>query len=230
MVCDKDGVWDVAGIVLGFTTGQPEGYELTYEATNGVSAVRLYAWGALFGADGQAVFDALTIEGTSFENAQVPESLRLGLRKLILKLKPLETWAALLVDYTHDEPIPLTFEEDETMVDNYRYQTTSAAGTLDILDTEVFHIAFKGTAAGYMARFDDARNFTMVGTAPNDGRMFRLTNHSSEGIVVSNNDLSYQKILPPKGVMQVSLKDNTTLAGVWEFSTHITGDAEEVGG
>jgi len=226
MVCDKDGVWDTVGKITGSTTA-PTNYEwqtLSYSATNGVSAVRLYVWGALFGPVGQAVFDDVEIIGPTFTRAQVLEELRLNLRRLILKLKPLDTWAGLLVDYYTDEPIvPGEFDEDE--MDTYRTQTFTEAQTVWLYETEtamrINFVGSVGTETEALVRFDDAQNFTQ-------GRSYRLVNADDAAeITVGNYDLSVTKVLPPGGIMEVYLRDNSTAAGDWVFLTHITGDAEE---
>jgi len=222
MVCDKDGVWDVAGKITGLTAGSSIGYTLTYSATNGVSGVRFYVWGALVGADGQAVFDKLEITGMDFTLATIPIEQRLAFRKLVIKLKPLNTWCALLVDYTEpDEGEPGAFEEDDM---TYRTQAITEGGTVWIYESEAaVHIKLigtTGTETQAYVRFDDAQNFT-------EGRLYRLTNLTDAEISVVNYDMSYIKILPPDGKMDIHLIDNSSAAGTWKFLTHITGDAAE---
>ena len=226
MVCDKDGVWDTAGKITGSATA-PTNYEwqtLTYTASNGVSAVRLYAWGALFGSDGQCAFDDVEITTVTFTRAQVLEELRMNLRKLILKLKPLDTWAALLVDYYSDDtPVVGEFDEDE--MDTYRTQTFTEASTTWLYESEtamrINFVGSVGTETEGIIRFDDAQNFT-------EGRSYRLMNADDAAeLTVGNYDLSNTKTLPPNGIMECYLRDNSTAAGDWIFVMHITGDAEE---
>jgi hypothetical protein len=114
VVCNKDGEWDEAGIVL--SADSPAAEELEYTATNGVSGVRLYLTSAhpenITEGD-SAWFDDLRCEGLVVERALVPEELRLSLRKAILKYKPMRAWGALLVEYTVGE---LPLEEREVLL------------------------------------------------------------------------------------------------------------------
>ncbi len=112
VVCDKDGVWDTAGIRLSATgsTGQ----QLTYMAANGVSAARLYVTtGTHVPVLGDyARFDEILLDDPAFTLASISEQWRSKFEKLVLRYKPLRTWAGLLIDWTA-APIPGGFGEDD---------------------------------------------------------------------------------------------------------------------
>jgi len=128
-----------------------------------------------------------------------------------------------LVDYTETYGTG-TFLEDD--MGEYRAYDIGTAAVLEVQNDEEYeHIVFTGTRVGFVCRFDDARNFSW--DSPPDMRLFRLTNQTSDNIIVQNYDASEQKVLLPGMIMQCSLTDNSTLAGNWLFISHVSGDAEE---
>jgi hypothetical protein len=117
-ICDKDGVWDTAGIV--YSASGSAGETLTYTAANGVSGVRLYL------ADGTTPvdigwysrFDNLQIDydGSKeayFLVADIDQKWRAKFEKLVLRYKPVHCWAGVLVNWTTPTPTPGPFEEDD---------------------------------------------------------------------------------------------------------------------
>jgi len=98
-VCDKDGAWDIAGKIE--SASGAAGEVLTYAASNGVSAVRLYlvdGSGSVSEGD-EAAFDNLIMDGVTFTPALIHEAHRLNFRKLILRMKPMCSWAGIIAIY-----------------------------------------------------------------------------------------------------------------------------------
>jgi hypothetical protein len=112
-VCDKDGVWDTAGIV--WSASGSAGEELSYSAANGVSAVRLYVGDGTTPVDVgfYARFDNLRFGNPTFIVADISDQWRSKFEKLVLRYKPMRTWAGILVDWTHATPTPGPAEEDD---------------------------------------------------------------------------------------------------------------------
>lgn len=116
-VCDKDGIWDVAGIVESSAGAFDE--LLNYSAANGVSGVRLYLTGAAPPVVGDwARFDDLKIwsnliKEVHFTKASLPATLRQRFEKLVYRYKPVRTWAGVLINWTTSPGVPGPFVEDD---------------------------------------------------------------------------------------------------------------------
>lgn len=113
VVCDKDGTWDDAGIVTSATGSSGE--TLTYAASNGVSGVRLYVTtGSAAPVIGDvARFDNLLIDNLTFGSASISDQYRDRFERLVLRYKPLRTWAGVLIEWTTTPPAPGGFDEDD---------------------------------------------------------------------------------------------------------------------
>lgn len=70
------------------------GYDKTYEVTDDPDY-----WGSFFFIGGDATRDPITNELTDIANANVSNSRKDEFKRLILKLKPSQTWAGLLINY-----------------------------------------------------------------------------------------------------------------------------------
>ncbi len=209
-VCDVDGVWDVAGRDTSADGAVCE--QLTYNASNGVSAVRLMLIdGAGTVSEGKAAwFDNLRCEGLSVDVAEIPIEQKLNFRKAVLRYKPMRTWCGCLVDYTGD----FALEEDDM---SYRSVTTTPSGNLAITNNESdVHIMFKGTAAGYTVTFDDARTF-------DEDRLFRFTNQTTQNITFIDGGAVPLATLLPSTSIQFTLTDRTSINGNWLALGYMTG-------
>jgi hypothetical protein len=113
VVCDKDGVWDTAGIVESATSSTGE--TLTYVAANGISGVRLYVHeGTHVPVVGDvARFDQLQIDNLVFTVASISDKWRAKFEKIVLRYKPMSTWAGVLINWTPATPTPGPMEEDD---------------------------------------------------------------------------------------------------------------------
>jgi hypothetical protein len=115
VVCDKDGVWDEAGIVV--SAAGSTGEVLAYTATNGCSGARLYVTrvGTPPSVGDLARFDDLliTTNDYGYSMASISAYWRDRFEKLVLKYKPLRTWAAVLIDWIEPPAVPGPFREDD---------------------------------------------------------------------------------------------------------------------
>ncbi len=116
VVADKDGMWDFAGIVE--SAAGSAGEELKYNCANGVSGVRLYVTGAAPPDVGDyARFDDLLIDFSigppEFVAASISEQWRQKFEKMVLRFKPLRTWAVPIIEWTPVVPAAGPCDEDD---------------------------------------------------------------------------------------------------------------------
>lgn len=209
MICDSDGVWDESGIVLSSDSANEE--TLTYTASNGVSAVRLFVCdGSSHGQDvvegDWAAFDNLRCEGLTVVPALIPEARSSAFRKAVLKYKPLRTWCVACVDHVAS----IELEEDDADMSSVTKVTTTSSGTLSVGSSYAYlHVILAGTASGYTVTFDDATTFTS-GFA-----IFRFTNQSTKNVAFKDHGGNTLATLLPNTRADFVLADISTENGDW---------------
>jgi hypothetical protein len=89
----SDGLWKLVWIGSSITALKQT---ISAVAPNGIDGIRLYN---KFTENGYVNFDDISIIDPVIEKAQVPIELKDTLRNLVLKYKPLHSWAGLIVEY-----------------------------------------------------------------------------------------------------------------------------------
>lgn len=250
VVADKDGTWDEAGIVE--SDNSPDGVELSYTATNGVSGVRLYLEDGTSTSKSEgdaAAFADLIIDDTTFELAEVVDTHRQALRNLILRCKPLRTWCMLLAEYVEGEPIDerairavsrsVTLNKRDPInivvtrdVDFTSSQGIGVAeeitGSTTLTDDDKIELLVRDAPAGTVITLDPATEFVVP-------RLFRICNATDETVEIHADSGAVLAYLFPHSEAKLWLTDATTTDGTWEiigvgastaYEVDLSGDAK----